>query len=141
MNSTGKAFLVGLTTALVVVASGIAWCQDTKPAPIPTTVEVHWSYDFLPGIDKKAWGEFAKNSIATFMKAPGLIEFRANRNLLGSPQVRTTTVWQSLGDWAKFGETKEWAEVETQLRTFVTNIRVEIWGPSPVVPKPVRPGN
>ena len=30
--------------------------------------------------------ESAKKAIATFMKVPGLIEFRANRNVLGSPQ-------------------------------------------------------
>ena len=140
MKSTGKAFMIGLTIALIVVAANVAWCQDPKPAAMPTTVEVHWSWDYLPGMDKKAYAEFAKNAVATFMKAPGLIEFRANRNVLGSPQARATTVWKSLGDWAKFGETKEWATVQAQLRTFVTNIRVEIWGPSPLVPKPVRPG-
>jgi heme-degrading monooxygenase HmoA len=139
MNSTGKGFMIGLATGLILVAAGIAWCQDTKPSPLPTTVEVHWCWDFLPGMDKKAYAEFSKNAIGTFMKAPGLIEFRANRNLLGSPQGRATTVWRSLADWAKFGETKEWAAIETQLRTFVTNIRVEMWGASPLVPKPVRP--
>ncbi len=132
--------MIGLTTALIVVASGIAWCQDTKPAPMPTTVEVHTSFDYLPGMDKKAWAEFAKNAGAMYMKAPGLIEFRANWNMLGSPQVLVTTVWQSLSDWAKFVQSKEWAEHAAQLRTFVTNYRVEIWGPSPVVPKPLRPG-
>jgi hypothetical protein len=140
MNSTGKVFLIGLMTALIVVASGIAWSQDTKPSPMPTTVEVNVSYDYLPGMDKKAYAEFAKNAIATIMKAPGLIEYRANWNMLGSPQVRTTTVWQSLSDWAKFAQSKEWAVVQTQLRTFTTNSHVEIWGPSPLVPKPLRPG-
>ncbi len=140
MKSSEKALVIGLTTALIMVATGIAWCQGPQPSTMPTTVEVSRSYDFLPGIDKKAYAEFAKNAVATFMKAPGLIEFRANRNVLGSPQVRTITVWQSLGDWAKFGETKEGEAVEAQLRTFATNIRVEIWGLSPVVPKPVRPG-
>ncbi len=132
--------MIGLTIALIVAASGIAWCQDTKPAPMPTTVEVCMTYDILPGVDKKAWAEFAKFSVATYMKAPGLIEWRANRNLLGSPQVRITNVWQSFGDLAKFRQSEEWAAVETQLRTFVTNIRVEMWGTSPLVPKPVRPG-
>ena len=140
MNSTGKTFIVGLATGLIMVAVGIAWCQGTQPSTMPTTIEVNVSYDFLPGIDQKAWAEFAKNTSATYMKQPGLIEYRANRNVLGSPQVRVTTVWQSLSDWAKFVQSKEWEAIQAQLRTFVTNIHIEIWGPSPVVPKPLRPG-
>ena len=132
--------MIGVATGLIMVAAGIAWCQGPQPSTMPTTIEVHWSWDFLPGTDQKAFAEFAKNSIATFLKAPGLIEYRANRNVLGSPQSRATTVWQSLSDWAKFAHSKEWAAIETQLRTFVTNIHVEIWGPSPTVPKPLRPG-
>ncbi len=140
MNSTGKAFMIGLTTALISVASGIAWCQGPQPTTMPTTIEVHWYWDFLPGIDQKAWAEFGKNATATILKQPGLIEYRVNRNLLGSPQVRDTWVWRSLSDWAKFTESKEWAEVNAKFRTFVTNTHVEIWGISPLVPKPLRPG-
>ena len=132
--------MIGLTTALIMVAAGIARCQGPQSSTMPTTVEVQWSWDFLPGVDQKAFAEFAKNAIATYLKAPGLIEYRSNRNLLGSPQVRSTTVWQSLSDWAKFRGTKEWAEVNAKFRTFVTNYHVEIWGPSPLVPKPLRPG-
>jgi hypothetical protein len=140
MNSTGKAFMIGLTIALIVVATGIAWCQSTQPSTMPTTIEVNRYWDLLPGIDQKAYAEFVKNAIATYMKAPGLIEYRANRNVLGSPQVRSTWVWQSLSDWSKFIQSKEWAAIDTQLRTFATNSRMEIWGLSPMAPKPLRPG-
>src|SRR5208337_3541832 len=140
MNSTGKAFMIGIATGLIMVAAGIAWCQGPQPSTMTTAIEVLAYYDYLPGMDQKAYAECAKNAQATDMKAPGLIEFRANWNVLGSPQVRVTTVWRSLGDWAKFAESKEWAALGTQLRTFVTNYRVEIWGPSPVTPKPLRPG-
>jgi heme-degrading monooxygenase HmoA len=140
MNSTGKTFLIGLTTALIVVASGIAWCQDTKPATMPTTIEVHNTWDLLPGIDKNAYAEWVKNFIATILKQPGLIEFRAYRNVAGSPQARNTFVWQSLSDWAKFAQSKEWAEIDAKFRTFATNWRMEIWGIAPLVPKPLRPG-
>ncbi len=139
MSSTGKTFMIGLATGLIMVAAGIAWCQAPQPSTMPTTIEVHTTWDFLPGMDKKAYAEYAKNAIATYMKEPGFIEYRGNRNLLGSPQVRSITVWQSLADWAKFAETKQWEALEVQRRTFVTNIHVEIWGASPVAPKPVRP--
>jgi heme-degrading monooxygenase HmoA len=140
MKNTGKALVICLVTALIIGVAGYSWGQQPMPATMPTTIEVHWSWDYLPGIDEKAYAEFAKKAVASFAKAPGLIEFRANRNVLGSPQARATTVWRSLNDWANYGATKEWKEIEAALRTFVTNIQVEIWGPSPLIPKPVRPG-
>jgi hypothetical protein len=38
------------------------------------------------------------------LQAPGSVEIRVYRSLLGSPQVRLTLVWQMLADWAKFAE-------------------------------------
>jgi heme-degrading monooxygenase HmoA len=102
-------------------------------------IEITRTYDILPGVDTQFYGEFAKKVIGTLMKAPGLIEFRGNRNMLGSPQVRTIQVWQSLADWAKFSESAEYSEFEAESRSFITNMKVEIWGPSPVVPEPLRP--
>jgi heme-degrading monooxygenase HmoA len=103
-------------------------------------IEVNTTYEILPNTNQQAYGEFAKKAIGTILKAPGLIEFRANRNLLGSPLVRTTSVFRTLSDWAGFAETDEWRELDAELRTFVTDLRVEIWGPSPVLPEPIRPG-
>jgi len=102
-------------------------------------IETSVYYDFLPGIKQQAYAELAKKAIGQTLQAPGLVEFRANRNVLGSPQVRSTTVWQTLGDWAKFSESAAWQAMEAELRTFVTNYRTEIWGPSPVLPEPLRP--
>lgn len=102
-------------------------------------IEVNMTYDFLPGIGQQAYGEFVKKAIATLLQAPGLVEFRANRNVLGSPQVRSTSVWQTLADWAKFIESTEWQALDTDFRAFVTNLDVQIWGPSPIVTEPLRP--
>ncbi len=140
MKTPGKAILIGIIIALIVGNTGIGWCQTAQTEEMPTTIIVHWSWDYRPGIDKKAYAEFTKRAVAAFMKVPGLIEFRANRNLLGSPYARATTVWRSLDDWAKFGGTKEWRAIEAELRTYVTNIHVELWGPTPLFPKPLRPG-
>lgn len=103
-------------------------------------IEVNMTYDLLPDIDQQAYGEFVKKAIATVLRAPGFVEFRANRNVLGSPQVRSTSVWQSLADWARFTESAEWQALELEFRTFLTNLDVQIWGPSPLVSEPLRPG-
>ena len=102
-------------------------------------VEIVYTWDFLPGANLQAYAEFAKKSIGVVLQAPWFVEFRANRNALGSPQVRATWVWQSKADWEKFADSATAMAMEDELRTYVTNYHAEIWGPSPVVPEPIRP--
>ena len=103
-------------------------------------IEVNTTWELLPEIDQEAYGEWAKETVGKILKAPGLVEFRANRNILGSPQVRSTAVWQTLADWANYTYSNEWRALEDEFRAFATDIRIEVWGPSPVLPEPVRPG-
>ena len=102
-------------------------------------IEVNKTYNLLPDIDQRAYGEYTKKAIGTLLKAPGLVELRAQRNILGSPMVRLTIVWQTLADWAKFAENAERWTLESQLQKFATNIKIEIWGASPALPQPLRP--
>jgi heme-degrading monooxygenase HmoA len=102
-------------------------------------VDANMTYDLLPNLDPKTWEAFAKKAIATILKAPGIVEFRAYRNLMGTPQILTTSVWNTAADWANFGQSAEWSALERDMRTRVTGLRVELWGPSPVVPKPLHP--
>jgi hypothetical protein len=102
--------------------------------------EVHLIYDFAPGVDQAAYLEWAKRAIAAVMQSPGLVEFRAQRNVLGSPYIRSTTVWNGMADWTNFVESVTWQEIEAELRgRFAVNIKIEMWGPSPVVPEPLKP--
>jgi len=102
-------------------------------------IEINMTYELRPNLDQQAYGEWAKKAIEVILKAPGIVEFRANRNILGSPQVRSTTVFQTLADWAKFVDSDEWRTLEIEHRGFATDIHAEVWGPSPVLPEPVRP--
>ena len=102
-------------------------------------IEVNLTYGILPNIDQEAYGAWAQKTLGTIMQAPGLVEFRAYRNMLGDPQVRSTTVWNTLADWANYTDSDEWRATEEEARGLITNIQVEIWGPSPIVPEPLRP--
>jgi hypothetical protein len=102
-------------------------------------IEVTYTYDFLSGIDESAYARLAKRANAMLLAAPGMIEFRAHRNMLGSPMVRRTSVWNSLSEWAALAESPEWQAITAEFRTFVTNLEVIIWGLSPLLPEPVRP--
>jgi hypothetical protein len=103
-------------------------------------IGVHKTYDLLPGIDQQAYLEYGRRAFATMLKAPGLLEIRVYRSLLGSPQVRLTLMWQTLADWAEFAESPERQMLDSELFRFAQNIGVELWGPSPATPEPLRPG-
>ena len=102
-------------------------------------IENNISWDLLPAVDVKAYGAWSKKTAETTTKQPGMVEFRASRNMLGNPQVRVSVMWKSLADWARFAESDVWHSLEAECRSFATNIRVELWGPSPVMPEPLRP--
>lgn len=102
-------------------------------------LEVCVAYDLLPGANQDSYGAWAKKAISVMLKQTGLVEFRAHRNILGSPEVRTTSVWRSGADWISFAE-GGWKSLEQELRGLATNLRMEVWGPSALVPEPLRPG-
>ena len=101
-------------------------------------IEVAFTYDLVPGIDLKAYTNLARHATKMMMSADGFIEFRAHRNLTGSPQVRRTSVWESLSHWATVAQTPEFQNLTAEFRMYVTNLDVQLWGPSPLVPEPLR---
>jgi heme-degrading monooxygenase HmoA len=103
-------------------------------------IEVHVSYDLVSGADDKAYEQWMKRAIVPVLKSEGIVEVRAYRNLLGSPQVLVVLVWKSLADWARIAEGSDWGALINELRSsLATHLRIDIWGPSPVVPEPVHP--
>lgn len=115
-------------------------CRSKVRKVVTNVIEVNLRYDLIPRVDQQAYIEWAKKGIRLGLRAPGIIEARSNRNMLGSPQVRATYVWQTLADWAHFAESHEWQALLSELHgSLGTNIVVEIWGPSPVAPESIRP--
>lgn len=102
-------------------------------------IEVAFTYDFLPDIDEKAYANLARQATAMMIAADGFIELRAHRNLTGSPQVRRTSVWESMVHWAAVAQTSEFQDITAEFRTFVTNLDVQLWGPSPLTPESIKP--
>ena len=102
-------------------------------------IEVTFKYDFHPNIDEEAYAKLAKKATEMMVSAKGFVEFRAHRNMVGSPHVRRTSVWESLTDWAALAQDEEFQKLSVEFRTFVTNLDVQIWGPSPITPEPIRP--
>jgi hypothetical protein len=102
-------------------------------------IEVNKTFSLHPRVDQKALMEYRKKAIGALLQTSGVVEVRSHRNILGTPQVRLTIVWQTLADWAKFAESNKRFAFDDELRTFASDIRIEIWGPSPTVPEPLHP--
>jgi heme-degrading monooxygenase HmoA len=102
-------------------------------------IEVAFTYDFLPGIDEAAYARVARRATSMMRSADGFIEFHANRNMLGSPHVRRTSVWKSFASYAALIEQPEFQKINAEFRTFVANLDIVIWGPSPLIPTSIGP--
>ena len=103
-------------------------------------VEVNTTWDFLPDMDQDAYAVWSNKKIKLHLQAPGLIEFRANRNLIGMPQARATSVWQTMENAARFMESADYREIIADgLDSLITNMNVSFWGTSPMIPEPIRP--
>ena len=86
-------------------------------------VEVTFTYDFHTKIDEVAYTKLARKAT----------------KMMGSPHVKRTSVWESLADWALFAQQPEFQKITAEFRTYVTNLNVILWGPSPITPEPIKP--
>lgn len=96
-------------------------------------------WDILP--DKvEAYTKWAESTIRRTLAVPGVVEFRGYRPVTGTYQVVITYEFADLAAWAAWQAHEDMQKVTDELRTLTTNLSTELWGPSPVVPEPIRPG-
>ncbi|HKR47385.1 MAG TPA: antibiotic biosynthesis monooxygenase [Paraburkholderia sp.] len=103
------------------------------------TIEIVHKFDVLANADRQGYAELMKKIVEALLRAPGLVEIRANRNLLGSPEVRATSVWERLADWEAARESEPLTALDAESRRYVGNMSIELWEPSNLLPQPVRP--
>lgn len=98
---------------------------------------VKWNYrpDKAETIAK--WQE---DAIRRTVAVPGVIEFRAYRPVSGASRYLVTYEFADLGTWTAWYGHEETQKVLDELHTRASDVTLELWGPSPVVPKPIRPG-
>ena len=85
------------------------------------------------------YAEWAKSALSRIFVVPGVIEFRGYRPATGSHEVAVTYEFADMGAWSAWMSNDDVREVWTEVRQYCTNINSELWGPSPVVPEPIRP--
>jgi len=94
----------------------------------------------VPGIDQNDYFQLLRKAVVPILQQHGLIEIRAHRSLSGPPDILIVIGWESMADWNRCEFSKEWISlIEDLKKSFVTNIKFQIWGASPIAPEPLRP--
>lgn len=88
----------------------------------------------------EAYLEWVKGAVPRSLAVPGVVAFRAHRSAAGAPQVVVTYEFADMAAWAAWWNHEDIQQVLNELHTLALNVTTELWGPSPVVPEPIRPG-
>jgi len=88
----------------------------------------------------EAYMAWAGSAIQRTLAAGGVTELRAYRPASGPFQVVITYEFADMVDWAAWQDKADVQAVISEAHTVATDITTELWGPSPVVPQPIRPG-
>ena len=84
--------------------------------------------------------KWTESAIKRTLAAPGVVEFRAYRPATGMSQVVTTYEFVDMAAWAAWQSNEDLQKAINELRTLALNVNIEVWGPSPIIPEPIRPG-
>lgn len=88
----------------------------------------------------EAYFKWTESAIKRTLAVPGVIEFRAYRPVTGASQVVSTYEFADMEAWAAWQNDENIKNVMDELHTLALNINIEAWGPSKIVPEPIRPG-
>ena len=88
----------------------------------------------------EAYGTWVKKALPEILAVPGLGEFRGYRAITGTSQVVTTYEFADLAAWSAWWNHEIVQKSMNERRAFTLNEVSDLWGPSPVVPNPIRPG-
>ncbi len=100
-------------------------------------VESLITYNIRPGVDEDLYWEIVQKLIKTLVKDQKIKEFRAYENLMGDPQIKASVFWNEATHFANFAKSDEWRDLLREMRSVVSDIKIELWGPSRYLPEPV----
>ena len=102
-------------------------------------VMVIMKWDIHP--DKvEEYTNWSKSAVQKQLAVPGVKEFRAYRPVSGSHQALVTYEFENFAAWETWRNSEEVQQVLDEWFTLTTNRYTELWGPSPIIPDPIRPG-
>lgn len=93
----------------------------------------------IPLGKEKEYAEWVKGVIPRVLSVPVIKELRAYHGIAGTHQVMAIFEFAKMEDWLKFWESEAVQRIWAEMRTNVTDITSELWGPSPSAPEPLHP--
>ena len=84
--------------------------------------------------------KWVESAIKRTLAVPGVVEFRAYRAATGASQIVATFEFADMAAWAAWQSNEDVQKVLAEVHTVALNANIEVWGPSPLVPAPIRPG-
>jgi quinol monooxygenase YgiN len=87
----------------------------------------------------EAYNKWTESTIRRTLAVPGVVEFRGYRGANGTHRVVVTYEFADLVAWAAWQSHEDMQKIRDELGTLATDVTTEVWGPSPIVPKPIRP--
>jgi hypothetical protein len=100
-------------------------------------VESLITYNIRPEVTEEEYWDTVQRLITTLVKDKKIKEFRAFENLMGDPQIKASVYWNEATHFANFAKSDEWRELLREMRKVVSDIKIELWGPSRYLPEPV----
>ncbi|HMD90622.1 MAG TPA: antibiotic biosynthesis monooxygenase [Anaerolineaceae bacterium] len=88
----------------------------------------------------EAYLKWTEGAIKGTLAVPGVVEFRAYRTAASGSQIVTTYEFADMATWATWQSNEIIQKIQAELHVYALNVSIELWGPSPVVPAPIRPG-
>jgi heme-degrading monooxygenase HmoA len=88
----------------------------------------------------EAYSEWAQSAVSRLLAVPGVVEFRAYRPVTGCHQVVVTYEFTDMQAWASWRDNEATQKVFDEGSECMTNMSLELWGPSPIIPEPIRLG-
>jgi len=96
-------------------------------------------YDLRPERADEYLNIWVPSAIERIRTIPGLVEFRGYRPFAGSHQIAVTYEFTDMKAIAEAQSSGVLQQIMDEGRAYMTNVRSELWAPSPVAPAPIRP--
>jgi len=96
-------------------------------------------YDINPA-KLDSYAEWAQGAVPTLIGAGGVVELRGYRPVTGSRSVVVTYEFADLAAWQAWYDSEAVQGILESSASMLLNLETELWGPSPVLPQPIRPG-
>lgn len=87
---------------------------------------------------RDGYGAWAQQALQQVLGTGDVTEFRAYRPTTGGAEVAVTYEFADMGSFARWNESEAVKTVFETMRHYCSNVSADLWGPSPVVPAPIR---